>query len=422
MTSERETLSEKTVAGLPTPAEGNKLHYFSGDVLQGKKAPAGFAVRVTSKGTKSFVWFHRVNGKPYLETIGRWTGNEKSGGFTVLRAIEAASLRSAEINKAGSVADPRPRRTRTMENAGKPAGETIADLLDEYVRRYVEKEAKLRSAGTIRNAFERLVKPAIGNTGIYELRRSNVVKMLDDIADNNGPVMADRTLAYLRKAFNWRAARDDDFVPPIVRGMAKVKPKDRARSRILSDEEIRAIWNCQQSGPFPAFVKFLLLTGARRNEAAGMTWAEIEKHNWILPAARNKAKVVLMRPLTKTALGIIKPFQRTGFVFSTDDGKTAIGAYSKFKRGFDKATETSGWTLHDLRRTARSLMSRAGLPSDHAERCLGHVIGGVRGTYDRHAYYAEKQKGFEALETLLARILRPTKNVTDIAARRKAGA
>ena len=60
----------------------------------------------------------------------------------------------------------------------------------------------------------------------------------------------------------------------------------------------------------------------------------------------------------------------------------------------------TGWTLHDLRRTARSLMSRAGSQSDHAERCLGHLVGGVRGTYDRHDYHEEKWRAFEALAAL----------------------
>ena len=67
----------------------------------------------------------------------------------------------------------------------------------------------------------------------------------------------------------------------------------------------------------------------------------------------------------------------------------------------------TGWTLHDLRRTARSLMSRAGVNADHAERCLGHVIAGVRGTYDRHEYHAEKQHAFEALAALIERIVNP---------------
>lgn len=79
------------------------------------------------------------------------------------------------------------------------------------------------------------------------------------------------------------------------------------------------------------------------------------------------------------------------------------------------------WTLHDLRRTARSLMSRAGVPTDHAERAIGHVIAGVRSVYDRHEYLAEQKKAFEALETLVAQILNPAPNVTQIAGKRRAG-
>jgi hypothetical protein len=85
--------------------------------------------------------------------------------------------------------------------------------------------------------------------------------------------------------------------------------------------------------------------------------------------------------------------------------------FSKFKEAFDKECGVIGWTLHDLRRTGRPLMSRAGVPTDHAERCLGHVIGGVRGTYDCHAYYAEKKHGFEALAVQIDRIVNPRENV-----------
>ena len=67
-----ERISEKIVAALPAPNEGNQLYWASGVALQGKKAPSGFAVRVTSAGVKSFVLFHRTNGKKHLETLGRW--------------------------------------------------------------------------------------------------------------------------------------------------------------------------------------------------------------------------------------------------------------------------------------------------------------------------------------------------------------
>jgi integrase len=72
---------------------------------------------------------------------------------------------------------------------------------------------------------------------------------------------------------------------------------------------------------------------------------------------------------------------------------------------------TQGWRLHDLRRTARSLMSRAGVNPDVAERCLGHAIGGVRGVYDRHKFVEEMRDAFEALATQIERIVHPVENI-----------
>jgi integrase len=135
-------------------------------------------------------------------------------------------------------------------------------MLDDFVARYVRnKNQPLRSADEYESAFNRLVKPRIGKLSVYEVRRSHINEMLDKIEDENGLVMADRTLAYLRKAFNWYAARDDQFNVPVVRGMARIKPKERARTRILSDQEIRIIWPVLgEVGTFGALVKTLLLT------------------------------------------------------------------------------------------------------------------------------------------------------------------
>jgi len=158
-------------------------------------------------------------------------------------------------------------------------------------------------------------------------------------------------------------------------------------------------------------VRFILLTAARRNEAAAMTWREIDGRDWTLPAARNKAKVDFVRPLSDAAMSLpLVPVASSTFVFSAD-GVRPISGFSKMKRALDKASGTSGWTLHDLRRTARSLMSRAGVSPDVAERCLGHVIGGIRGTYDRHEYYAEKKLAFEKLAAQIDRIVSPVENV-----------
>jgi hypothetical protein len=183
-----------------------------------------------------------------------------------------------------------------------------------------------------------------------------------------------------------------------VRGMGRLS--ERPRDRVLNDEELRSIWQAADGSIFGSYLRFLLLTAARRNEAARTERGELSGADWTLPAARNKTDQDLVRPLSKAALAIVAELPRLGkFVFSRR-GKAALGSFGVLKEEIDRASSVTGWTLHDLRRTARSLMSRAGVPADHAERCLGHVIGGVRGTYDRHEYHDEKAKAFEALASL----------------------
>ena len=140
-----------------------------------------------------------------------------------------------------------------------------------------------------------------------------------------------------------------------------------------------------------------------------MTWAEINGGDWILPGARNKTKLDLVRPLSRMAQDILEKLPKAvGFVWSTNGGGRAISDFGGLKRDLDAASGVKSWRLHDLRRTARSLMSRAGVPTDHAERCLGHVIGGVRGVYDRHEYHTEKAQAYEALAAIIERIVTGT--------------
>ena len=184
-------------------------------------------------------------------------------------------------------------------------------------------------------------------------------RLLDRIEDDSGARMADLTLAFLRRIFNWHATRTDRFSSPIIRGMARVNAKEHARSRILNDDELRAVWKAadEGDGPFPALVKFLLLTAARRNEAMSMTCDELSGADWILPAARNKTKQELVRPLSAAARAVLgaQP-QIAGCPYAfTSNGRTPIGTGAWFKKRFDKACGVTGWTLHDLRRTAAAL-------------------------------------------------------------------
>ena len=147
-----------------------------------------------------------------------------------------------------------------------------------------------------------------------------------------------------------------------------------------------------------------------------MTSEEIANRDWTIPATRYKTGIDHLIPLSKAALSCLP--SRDGFVFSAN-GQTPIGSLSKHKTNIDEASNTSGWTIHDLRRTSRSLMSRAGINADIAERCLGHVIPGVRGVYDRHEYHREKKLAFDALASLIERIVEGKAEVVPIKGRQR---
>ena len=410
----REKLSEQTVKRLPIPPGGNRITYFAGDMIQGVAAPRGFGVRVTAGGARSFILNYRMRGREHRMTIGAWPD------WSVLKAVrEARSLRQRVDRGENPLED----------RAPPPVMKTVASVLDDFITRCVRNnENPLRTADDLESAFNRLVKPRIGKIGVYDLRRSHIAEMTDWIEDNAGPVMADKCRAYTRKAMSWYAERDDQF--NVTAAFVRVKPranqKERARTRVLSDEEIRIIWPVlEHTGTFGAMVKMLLLTGQRRDEVAHMSRGEIDKEGiWVIPAERYKTKRPNHVPLSKAALALIETQPTLGdcdLIFPSR-AKTPYSGFTKSKAKLDKAVlvatkahakagtavePLANWTLHDLRRTAKTLMVRAGVRPDISERVLGHVIAGVEGTYDRHSYADEKRDALEKLAVMIERILHP---------------
>lgn len=384
--------------------------------------PTGFVARCQPSGKISYFYRYRdkKTGKKY------WLGLGVHGDITPKRARELAAARAGEVAGGTNPLMEQQSQREEAQIAEKAADNTVDAVLDDFVKRHAQ---KLRSGDQVKRAFDDYVRPEIGDRSIYGLKRNEITKMLDKVEDKAGPVMADRVLAHVRKAFNWQAARDDDFSSPIVRGMARTKPKERARKRVLADDEIRDVWTALQSAELPEcyrrYVKSLLLTATRRNEAADMSSIELEGDTWTIPGERYKNKLDHVVPLTAQARALIgeKPEGFRGnawFVFSTTGGDKPFSGFSKCKKALDKQIakirkdekreKMARWTLHDLRRTARSLMSRAKVPADHAERVLGHVIGGVRETYDRYEYLDEKRDALEKLAGLVDLILNPPAN------------
>ena len=293
---------------------------------------------------------------------------------------------------------------------------TVNAVLDDWLARHARARGKdglerLRSADAVESALARLVRPRIGPIDIYKLSRRNVAEMTDHIQDVAGATMADRCRTYLATALRWFAERDDNF--NLGHAIVRVQPPatDGARARVLDDFEIRAVWAAAGgAGTFGAMVKFPLLTAARRCEASDLPWTEIDGAGvWTIPALRSKNKKPHVLPLSRAALELLQARSKdSAFVFAGSGGL----AFSTFTRGKALLDRMLGdavqpWTLHDLRRTARTLLARAGISADIAERVLGHSLPGLEAVYNHHGYEAEKGAALEALAGLLDRIIKP---------------
>lgn len=396
------------------------------------EATTGLCLLVTPRGRKTFTLVARgpKEGSKPGKQVWREIGNYP--GMTVDEARQRARVGLPRV-KAGL--DPFPPEPEPEKI------ETFNDVADSFVRHHVKKldpegrpvagEIPLRSAKEIERQFKDFFRPAWGHKPFAEIRRSDVARILKQIADGEftkdrkpAPVMADRALATLSKLFKLQTPfMPDEWSPPIMAGMRKTKASARARTRIVADEDggdgdLRLIWKAAgKSGGFGALVRTLILTGQRRTKVATMKWADLSDDGvWTIPAEAGEKGNAGKLKLPKLALDIIRAQPEVAdnpYVFSARAG-SHISGYGKLKAKLDdeikKANEgqaIAAWTLHDLRRTAKSLMQRAGVRPDVSERVLGHAIQGVEGVYDRHTYAALKTKALEKLAALVQSIVEP---------------
>jgi integrase len=357
---------------------------------------SGLWLVMQPSGRRSWAVRYRFAGSPAKLTLGSWPA------LTLAAARKGAADALHELARGH---DPAAARKAAALTAAAAKANTLAAIVAEYLKR---EGGKLRTLDQRTSILNRLILPVLGARPIADIKRSDIVRLLDGIEDRSGQRMADVALAVLRRIMAWHATRADDFVPPIVRGMSRQKVAEHRRARILDDDELRRLWAATADGQwFSNFIRVLLLTTARRGEAAGLKWAEVGADGlWTLPASRSKTKVEIVRPLSKAARAILTAQPRVGdYVFTP--GAAPLRNFSDPKRKLDAVAGLSGYRLHDLRRTSRSLLSRAGVNPDIAERCLGHALPAIRATYDRHRYLDEMAHAFEALATLIERIVNP---------------
>jgi integrase len=274
----------------------------------------------------------------------------------------------------------------------------------DWFERHVVKNG-LRSERKMGALLKKVIIPPFAAMEFVDVRRKHITALLDKIEDKHGVRQSDYALSILSGICGWYAKRDEDYASPIIRGMKRQKKNDR--DRVLTDSEIRTIWN-EAEELLGNFTKLALLTGQRREKLLTMRYDDLRNGVWYIKSeAREKGNGEELR-LPTMALEILEkqrvicPGPR---VFDCP-----ITRLRNHKLRFDRRHKLQPWWFHDLRRTARTLMAAAGVQDVVAELVLGHVQRGVQAVYNRHAYFEEKA---DALEKLAARL-------TDIVYERKA--
>lgn len=240
------------------------------------------------------------------------------------------------------------------------------------------------------------------------------MRLLDAIVAAGAEIGANRTLAYLRALFNCAVKRGRLPSSPV--SGVDAPSKERARDRVLSDDELRWLWRaCEKiDWPFGPLVKLLLLTGQRRDEVATLQWSELDlgKRTWILPREKAKNNRAHEVQLSDAVIEVLESLPRTGALVFSSTGSTAVSGFSRAKRRLDAAmfatksqdlgTEREPipqWVLHDLRRTTATGMARLGFPPHVVDKVLNHTSGTIRGVaavYNRFEYLEERSAALEA--------------------------
>jgi integrase len=275
------------------------------------------------------------------------------------------------------------------------------DFLNVFNEWLTRDQAKNRSREAVRRLIEKDALPAWQHRSVLDIGRRDVLDVIDAVVDRGSPITARRLHAHLHRLFKWCVGRG--IIP--INPMADLpKPgQETKRERVLTDEELAAVWQrCEELGwPFGPSIQLLVLTGARRGEIGGLRWSELKDGQIGLAGDRTKNAKPHSIPLSAAAQAIIEKLPRVAgseFVFTTT-GQTPISGWTRAKVDLDRAVKGEPWTLHDIRRTVATGLQRLGVSLQVIEAVLGHVSGsraGVVGIYQRHSFDAEKAAALEA--------------------------
>ena len=388
-------LSEKSIRKLAAPEKGNRI-YYDDEIL-------GLGLRVTAKGARAFVMNYRIERRERRLTIGRhpeWSAT-------------AARERARELRREIDLG---------IDPLGRKQDRRAEPTFGEVVTEYLATDAAQQKS---RDAYARILRvdvlPHWGNMRLSEIRRVDVMGLIERKAQS-APIGANRVFELLRRIFNTAVRRDLIAANPC--SQIRKPGLERSRDRVLSADELRTLWPALDGPHFSestgSALRLVLLSAQRPGEVATMEWDEVDAEGrfWQIPARKAKNGRSHRVPLNAIAWRTLEALPRVGpYVFaSPKDGqpihRNALALAvrrSRDKKRCEKLNRPllsiEPFSPHDLRRTAATHMTAAGVEPFTVRRILNHAEAGPTSIYDRYSYDAEKRKALDKLGSVLKKIL-----------------
>jgi integrase len=373
----------------PTP--NTQVDYFDASL-------PGYHIRISPGGRKTFGIMYRHAGRVRRMTFGT---------LPPLLLADARERAKEELRKAAKGEDPATQKAEDRKS------DTFEALAADYLERYAK--LKKKSWKEDKRIIDNKLSPAIGNVTAKLITRAQIRELLDRIAIT-APIEANRTLATVRKIYNWALSRDLVESNP-CHGISAPGVEHR-RERVFSKEEIKKLWRefDKETTDVGSTFKLRLITAQRGGEIFSIEWKELDMESawWTIPGEKSKNGLAHRVPLSPAAIKIFKDLlekqmrsktrNHSPWVFSARRGKGHPTTVQKAVERIRAWTECKNFTAHDLR-TAASKMTGMGIPRLTVKKIPNHVEQEITAVYDRYSYDPEKREALEAWAKRLVTII-----------------
>lgn len=363
-----------------------------GKSVAGKSDGDGLVFTITKAGTAIWKLRYRYQGQPRWAVIGRYSD------FSLKQARDQATLLRAQLVHGVDVTAEK-RRARLARMAAK----TMAELAEDYLLRAGPALAEA-TRDDIRHRLDKHILPRLGTLKIEEVSGAEVVHLVEQVARRSDSA-ARRCFQILSRIFAHGLAKHVVTVSPCggLKLDAILGPRRLVREKVaLSEAELRTLLaKLPQRAKVSALaIKILLATAARKMELSQARWEDVdfEAATWAIPDEHSKTGKGFFVPL---APAVVKWFEElrtlacgSAWVLPGTAGRDHI-CHATLNQALRRLKGIPDFTVHDLRRTARSHLAALGVDIIVAERCLNHTLGGLVAIYDRHDYLSERRKALE---------------------------